>query len=335
MFSWVALGAALVFCSTSCGAQSVNLGWVYWDSSNQVLFSDFGHGLVSRMFPHDSSQNIDIFRDFAGLQSVYVKSVTAGPDGTAFIAATLAIRDQEAKAVILTYGHSGELLNGWEPAPQDPEVIRYTNDDDAVFVPGDSDLPDTEAAMDYPLLVEYSRGGRVLKKLVPASKIRDDGDSLSPGIANGPPTLRVTKDKICFYVPKNREVVMCDRSGQVLASRSIADIIETVSTADGYRLVQTHGVDFTDDGDIVIELLLENEASHSYMIDVVRVNAKTGEAVMVHRALNDARLGFIGIKEDQYLYIEGSQHLYIQSHAAQEAVPLSEEVVVAAGQTVK
>ena len=48
-----------------------------------------------------------------------------------------------------------------------------------------------------------------------------------------------------------------------------------------------------------------------------------GEAVSVHKASNSGRLWFVGMKDDQYLYLAGGKNLYMQSSAAQEPVPLS------------
>jgi hypothetical protein len=45
-----------VLCSIPTGAQGPNLGWVEWDSSNQVLFPEPGPGLVSRTYPDGSGQ---------------------------------------------------------------------------------------------------------------------------------------------------------------------------------------------------------------------------------------------------------------------------------------
>ena len=149
------------------------------------------------------------------------------------------------------------------------------------------------------------------------------GDSFNQSGEIGEPALRVTKDHIYFYAPTNREVVVCDRNGVVIAYRSITDIVDKVSTADGYQLAQIHHVDFTDDGDIVLELLLANNNNGSWRFEVVRVNADTGEAVPVLTALNKSTpLWFIGIKDGQYLYLANDKNLYIQSSAAQEPVPL-------------
>jgi hypothetical protein len=61
------------------------------------------------------------------------------------------------------------------------------------------------------------------------------------------------------------------------------------------------------------------------LMEVVRLNIKTGEALSVHKSLNSGRLWFIGMKDNQYLYsehLEAGEILNVQSSADQEPQPL-------------
>lgn len=99
-------------------------------------------------------------------------------------------------------------------------------------------------------------------------------------------------------------------------------MLDKISTKDGYHLAQIHNVDFSEDGDIVLELLVGNSNSFDSMLELVRINIKTGEAAPVHKTFKNGRLWFIGLKDGQYLYLEDGKTLYIQSAEAQEPVPL-------------
>jgi hypothetical protein len=215
------------------------------------------------------------------------------------------------------------LVKTWDPAPQYIEAIAYSKDDDAIFVLGGLNLPPGPYAPTYPLLIEYNRDGRVLKAMAPAILLRDREYSFNLGSQDGQPLLRVTKDRIYFYAPTNHEVVTCDRDGIVLAYRSFSESFEKISTEDGYHLVQAHQTDFAENGDLVTELLLQNDANNTHVMEVIRLSMNTGEAVSVHKAANSGRLWFVGMKGDQYLYLAGGKELYIQSSAAQEPVPLN------------
>jgi hypothetical protein len=327
LFSLLLLGPGATLYSPQAVAQVLNpTGLDEWDSTNQVLF--FGGGspdLPIRGYTNARQRgaDINIFKDFPGLQEFYGTSLTAGPEGTTLIATILNFGSHNIRRVVLTYDSSGQLLKTWDPAPQYAEVIAYSKDDDAIFVLGDRYVPDGPDAPDYPVLVEYSRDGRVLKNMIPASTLKDAGNSFIQSGETGQPALRVTKDHIYFCASANREAVMCDRNGVVLAYRSISDIVDKIiSMEDGYQLAQIHHVDFTDDGDIVFELLLGNSTSQDSMLELVRINIKTGEAAPVHKTFKNDRLWFIGIKDGQYLYIADGKTLYFQSAGAQEPVPL-------------
>jgi hypothetical protein len=240
---------------TQAGAQAMNSAGVQWDPTNQVVFFEPGPpGLVVRSSADGNgrSTEIDIFNDFAGLQNVYVDSATAGPESMSLIAATLGFGNQTIQSKVLTYDSSGQLLKVWDITPQRAEAIAYSRDDDAVFVLGEGGNSKGPGASDNALLVEYSRDGQLLKSMVPAGALKNRENPFAAGPLVGEPVLRVTKNRISFYAPKNREAFTLERTNGNSAHMDISDAVNEFSTKDGYHLVQTHHVDFTDSGDIVL-----------------------------------------------------------------------------------
>jgi hypothetical protein len=333
--SLLLLTIGLTLYSPEASAQMLSSrGWPEWDSTNQVLFfisSSPGSVVRAYVDVQQRGADIDIYKDFPGAQSAYVDSVTAGPNGSTLIATTLDFGSHNIREVVVTYDSSGKLLKTWDPAPQYVEVIAYSKDDYAVFVLGGRNLPPGPYTSNYPILIEYSRDRRVLKTMVPGSLLKDFNGSFHRGSEVGQPLLRVTEDHLYLYASMNREVVMCDRDGVVLAYRNFTDAIEKISTDDDYHLVQVHQTDFAENGDLVLELLLWNDNKNNYLMDVVRLSTKTGEALSVHNALNSGRLSFVGMKDGQYLYLENlesGQNLYTQSAAGQEPQPLATQPVM-------
>jgi hypothetical protein len=329
LFSPLFLVAVATLLNPQAAAQELKpTGLSQWDSTNQVLF--FGNGFAGCLVRAylDGQQrgaDIDIFKDFPGMRECGVEALTAGPDGTTLVAAILNFGDGNVQQPILTYDSSGKLLKTWDPAPQYVEAIAYSKDDDAIFILGERELPKGPYAPNYPLLVEYSRDGQVLRIVVPAGALKDGGDSFHQGGEVGQTALRIAKNRIYFYAPTNREAVITDRSGTVLAQRSITDIIDKIGIDDGYHLVQIHAVDFNDDNDIVLELLRSNNVD--YTLDVFRINVESGEAAAVHKALNGGQLWFVGFQDGQYVYIEKGQKLVIQSAEAQGPLPLVSNLI--------
>jgi hypothetical protein len=318
------LGIATLLNSRAAAQELKPTGLPQWDSTNQVLFFGIGFpGCVVRAYldGHQRGADIDIFKDFPGMQECGVEALTAGPDATTLVAAILNFGNDNIQQPILTYDSSAKLLKTWDPAPQYVEAIAYSKDDGAIFILGERELPKGPYAPNYPLLIAYNRDGQILKTMIPAGALKDGGDSFHQGGEVGETALRITKNRIYFYAPTNREAVITDRSGTVLAHRSITDIIEKIGMDDGYHLVQIHAVDFNDDDDIVLELLRSNGVD--YTLDVFRINIESGEALTVHKALNSGKLRFVGLKDGQYVYIEQGQKLVIQSAEAKGPLPLA------------
>ena len=105
----------------------------------------------------------------------------------------------------------------------------------------------------------------------------------------------------------------------MLASRSVSDIVEKIAADEGYRLSQIHQVDFSDDGQVVMELLLGND--RGWAMEVVRIDIKTGKEVAVHKAVDGSGLSFIGLKDGKYIYLRNFQQIYVQPEQSLEPVP--------------
>jgi hypothetical protein len=137
---------ATLFCTQTAAQELKPTGLSQWDSTNQVLFfANCGAGSVVRAYEDGRQRgaDIDISKDFPGIQECHADSLTAGPDGTTVIAARLNFgKNRDIREMILTYDSSGTLLKTWDPAPQYVEAIAYSKDDDAVFILGGRDLPD-------------------------------------------------------------------------------------------------------------------------------------------------------------------------------------------------
>lgn len=324
ILSLLFLGIGATLCAGQAAAQALEpVGIPQWDSTNQVLFFGYGYP-VQLVRAYDGVErrgaDIDIDKDFPGLREAGVDALTAGPDGTTLIAVLQNFGNRDIREPILTYDSSGRLLKSWDLSPQIAEAIAYSKDDDAIFVLGERNLPDGPYTHDYPLLIEYSRDGRVLKIMLPAATLKDKDRSFNGMGQSGEPALKVTKNQIYIYTPANREAVICDRNGKILTIQSISDALEKLIAEDGYHIVQIHAVDFNDYGDIVLEVLRANDTGSS--MDVVRINIASGEAAFLHKSFKGEPISFVGIKDGQYLYLEMGKNLYVQTAEGKEPEPL-------------
>src|ERR1700674_2808131 len=94
-FLLILLGTVATISAPRAVAQALDPpagGLPQWDSTNQVLFSGYGIGTPGSFVrgyvdTHQRGADIDISKDFAGVQEVIVEGMTAGPDDTTLIAA--------------------------------------------------------------------------------------------------------------------------------------------------------------------------------------------------------------------------------------------------------
>src|ERR1700730_4148792 len=110
-FLLILLGILTTICVPRAVAQAVDpTGLPAWDSTNQVLFFGYGvepAGLVRGYEGvRQRGADINIFKEFPGLQEVIVDGLTAGPDDTTLIAAILTYEGHHVRRVILTYNSS-------------------------------------------------------------------------------------------------------------------------------------------------------------------------------------------------------------------------------------
>jgi hypothetical protein len=98
--------------------------------------------------------------------------------------------------------------------------------------------------------------------------------------------------------------------------------VNKIAAADGFHLVQIHQVDFNDDGEIVLVLLVAHDRD-SAALEVVRIQIKSGESGKVHKSSVGPPMAFIGVKDDQYVYLDFGRNLFLQSPESPEPVPLA------------
>ena len=136
-----------------------------WDGTHKVLF--FGAGIIpTKERPIHAYANgiqrgsdIEIFKDFPGIEQVIVDDISAGPNGSTVIAGVLQFGSGNNRDVILTYDSSGALRSTRDPKPC-WNVAVVADDNSNVFALG-SRSDENERNARYPLLTRYTPDGGV------------------------------------------------------------------------------------------------------------------------------------------------------------------------------
>jgi hypothetical protein len=320
----VPLLLTLTFASTSHGQRSCSEGLPRWDSSNQTLFCVEGSGRVHRIFTGSAGADlkIDMLRELRNARAAYVDGVTESSDGKVIVAATVIGDKRRPRGVVLTYTQFGMLESSWTNVKLSASAIAYAADSNSVLVLGESHWEPWIGGPDGHLLIEYAPDGTVIREMLDHKTFANE-DPLNMGSEVGIASLRVTPDRIYVYAPDGQEAVALARNGDVLQHRRIGDAVKKLAEAGGFRLVQTHAVDFDEDGNVLVDLLIWNEDSAEARMRVLRVNLASGESGIVHESVGPEFQSFVGVKDGRsYLYSGRDGALFVQTPSEQTTVPL-------------
>lgn len=315
----------MVIVALTCAAQDITdepSRPMVWDGTHGVAF--FGTGGVSpsnlpiRSYTADGTKrtsDINIFKDFPGLQQVVVDDAGAGPDDVTVIAAVLNFGESKLRHVILTYTRSGELAKVWDTAPYYPDAVAVDSDGSVYAL---ADRLDVGTDSVHPLLIHYSADGKVIQQGLPSSKLAGGGMSvdstIEPGANYSRPVLTIQHDRLLIYAPTSREIVICDRSGEVSRVIPLAPILEQVAKEDGVDRIGIAGIGFGTSEALVVFW----EATTQQTRELFTARLLNVENLRTTTLLSTAARMWtlLGINQNRWLYLQrGAPKMVLQSAA--------------------
>lgn len=207
-----------------------------WDGTRGVVI--VGTDVVKSTFPpirsytHTGERRgaeINIFKDFPGLDHAVVEDAAAGPYETTVLAAVLNFGNNQLRHVILTYAGDGTLKSIVDTAPYFTQAIAV--DDDGTIITIANRMDGSKAASPYPLLLTYSPSGELLHQAFPSSEL--NGGDLGVG-PDGQSVARVAlvDGQVRFYAPVARQIVTCTRDGNVVQKIDLRPILAQAKVDD-------------------------------------------------------------------------------------------------------
>lgn len=315
---------AIVVLSTGCAAQSFppeqTVRPERWDSAHGVLF--FGRGVLGRnSLPVRSYLNgsqrgsdIDIFKDFPGLQVAVVIDLAAGPNGTTVLSAVLAFGSKTLRHVILTYDSGGALRSSWDTEPYMAWAIATDEKGDA-FSLGDR-LLGKSGSKPYPLLREYDHSGDVVRQSLYSNTFHAGPQAIGPG--NGLdyiyPSLTFRDGKLYIYAPVENEVLICTVAGGIIRRERLDNVRQRIVEADKVESAGIEHVEFIDDRHIVLDLEEYSSGPITMPRTAYVVDLSTKHYSLIQRSEGAQ---FIGTRNGKLLMLTPSpdQHPVIKSYS--------------------
>jgi hypothetical protein len=229
-----------------------------WDRAHQVLF--FGLGVLHRGLPIRSYFNsmqrgsdIDVFKDFPGVQRVLVFDAAAGPDEITVLSVNLNYPGNVIRRLLLTYDGGASLRSIWDTEPY--EALAITTDEMGdVFSLGP--LLGSQRSKPYPLVNEYDANGNVVKQLLYSNVFHEGPQAVDPGVGDDAiyPSLSVRGDKLYLYAPVEREVLICTVAGAIVTREGLAATVQAIVKEDKVESAGITNVAFVDDAHIALQI---------------------------------------------------------------------------------
>jgi hypothetical protein len=295
-----------------------------WDGGNSVVF--FGRGLRKPEFGpirgyvrgQQRGSDIDLFRDFPGLDHAAVDDITGGPNDSTYIVVLLNFGQRQMRQAILAYDRAGKLTRELDAASHFPKAITV-DDDGSVYVLGSrigSDGAGKEPP--YPLIVKYTAEGKVSREFLPSDTFKEgagafDHDELMNASL-------VKRGKLLFvYAPAGREVLVFNLEGNILHC-NLTSMFQQWMKTDGTNKIRVNSVGFLDDERAIIDTVGVRATDHVDTIvsnDLYIINLKTAQYERIRA--KDRRWRLLGAEGDEVTVLK-----WTEATAAVETVKLAE-----------
>jgi hypothetical protein len=210
-----------------------------FDTTHGVLFFRRGFLLQKSSSPlcsynGDGTQrgaDINLFKDFPGLEKASVDDFAAGPVGTTLIAAELIYGPRHVKNLILTYDSTGNLraainIGGAEAVT--------TDEQGDIYVLGEDNDP-SPLNSKHPLLVEFDPSGRIISSFLDESTFKTGSHAIEdfgPADEMVSASVMVSDGKLYIYAPSEKQVVICSLDGKILRRAALEEVAVKIARAD-------------------------------------------------------------------------------------------------------
>lgn len=240
--------AAVLLCSIFGLAQQIllppaeKIGGAYftkWAEGRVILYRDVSDsGLPAVRVFSSNGTNIAIFpmKDVQGVQYVDIWDVSGGPHGETVIAAILGYGPRKTKpslkSVLMTYDAGGRLTKLWDVRPYHYHDVAVAPDG-SVFGLGEGDT----TSGDYPLLIKYSAGGKVLGGYLPSSSFAAGDAVINSGSPNGESQMFFDGQQLYVWIAPTRDLFHFDPDGRTQSHISLTSAYQRIEADnDGARL---------------------------------------------------------------------------------------------------
>lgn len=260
--------------------------------------------------------------DLPGARGVNVWDVAETPEGGVVLSVIVLYgppteKPSGLKSLVLTYDRAGRLTRFWDVYPYHHLKIAVDRRGN-VFGLG---LKRTSSS-DYPLLIKYSRDGKVVGEFLPASQFPMGDDAVLSGSRNGEPAMFIHGDELVLWLAPAQELLRLSLEGAVLARSSIQGALESLAAQCGSKRAMLGQISARPNGAIIAQFQCSLSADWSIGLRVAMASiSDDGTSATLISPLVDSNTGdhFLGIAPDgQLVFIardgQSGQMMIVRRH---------------------
>jgi hypothetical protein len=302
-----------------------------WDAAQGALFIGKHFRLQKdmplRSYNADGTQRgveIDLYKDFPGLQHPNIDDFAAGPNGTTIIAVELMFGPRDGRYAILTYDSEGELLSEFDPRPYTANAIA-ADDEGNVYLLGDND-DETDDGPPYPLLIKYDSSGNVIWRAIKSNVFKSGSDAIEDLFERDQEpvasSVALLDGKLFIYAPSGKELLVCSGDGKILRRLNLEGVAAKIAQADKVHHAAIADVAYVDKNRVVLSVIESLNAGEPNVMDIRNlrsaaylVDLTTGGFKLILRGEQDLYPAFLGVKGDQLITLfRGEQGWQMAAH---------------------
>jgi hypothetical protein len=261
----------------------------HWDSVQDrlILYRDTqaSGAPVARIFNSDGT-SIPIYplTDLPGAWHIDVWGVAATPEGGAVLTAIVgftppAVKPPQIQSLLLTYDANGKLTKVWNVNPYHHHHLAVDGDGN-IFALGDANLEEP-----YPLIVEYSPTGKVLREFLSSATFPNGDFAIDSNSTNGESGMFIRRNELFVWLASSQELFHFSLTGNLLGRTSLASALSGLSAETGTDHIEVQFLTATEQSEVIAQVhLWPKPPSDASRVVMVSLSADGSKATILRSA---------------------------------------------------
>jgi hypothetical protein len=216
-------------------------------------YSRAGHPVRAYQDGAQRGSDIDVFKDFPGVEHFVIDDAAASVAGRTVLAVVLNFGNKSLRHVLLTYGSSGELLQIWDTEPYYVQAIAADQSGHVFAVENRlDDKGDNRSG--YALFCEYDPNGQIVAQGLQSTVFLSGSRAINPGSDPGNASLMLKDGRFFLYAPFDKEVIVFQKDGKIIKRARLQTLLQKITKGDKVNHLRLIDLVFVDEHRVALDL---------------------------------------------------------------------------------